>query len=218
MKEKLDDEIETKIDEAIEEKIESSLGVEKISANAKDENRVARWFDENIEHKIWHMKFFAFIAVAFSLLVAIGLMLYGAYEAIHLFEAFVDAAPADEIQLKTLGVVDMFLFGMVMMIFAFGSYNLFVSKIDNVGRDMRTREIRPKWVRVENFGELKSIFIKVVIMILIITFLEMVVTNADKFKEDIYSLLIVPIGILLISYSLKLLHENEKHEEKEKEK
>jgi len=209
MKREKEERIKEELKEEIKEELADDLGV--VETGNKKENALAKFFDKKIEPTIWHIKFFAFIAVATSLAVSIGLMLYGAFEAFILLKAFLKGAPSKEIELLTLSVVDMFLFAMVMMIFSFGSYNLFISKIDNVGRDVRTLEIRPKWVQVENFGELKSIFIKVVIMILIITFLEMVVTNEEKFKEDIYSMLIVPIGIVLISYSLKLLHSNEKH-------
>jgi len=200
------------IKEEITEDIKEDLGVDAISAISSKENRVAKFFDSKIEPTMWHIKFVAFIAVVTSLFVSVGLMIYGIYEASHLFKAFFTNTTSKEIELLTLNVVDIFLFAMVMMIFSFGSYNLFISKIDNVSRDIRTIEIRPKWVQVENFGELKSIFIKVVEMILIITFLELVVTNEDKFKEDIYSLLIIPIGIVLIALSLKLLHYNEKHQ------
>jgi len=198
---------------------------ERIDSQNKDEvaekaraSKIGKWFDENVEHKMWNIKFFAFIAVFISLLVGMALMFYGAYEAFHLMEAIIFGHPAKEIQLLTLGVVDMFLFGMVMMIFAFGTYNLFISEIDNVGRDIRNDKIRPNWVNIRDFGGLKTIFIKVVIMILIITFLEQVVKNMDLFKEDVYSLLIIPVGIVLIAFSLKLLHDGDAHEEHTEDK
>ena len=170
---------------------------------------IGRFFNNYIEKNLWRSKFFVFITVLTSILVAFILIIYGVIEAYHIF-INISKINAQEIQLMTLGVVDMFLFGMVMMIFAFGSYNLFISKIDNINRDPGTEEVIPNWVRVENFNELKTIFIKVVIMILIISFLQLVVTNIEKFKEDIYSILILSVGILLISISLKLLHNNTK--------
>jgi uncharacterized protein (TIGR00645 family) len=176
---------------------------------SKQLDPVGRFFNNYIEKHMWRTKFLVFIAVVTSIIVAIMLIFFGTLEAYHLIK-HLSSASAQEIQLMTLGIVDMFLFGMVMMIFAFGSYNLFVSKIDNINRDPGTSEILPKWVRVENFDQLKTIFIKVVLMILIISFLQLVVTNAEKFKEDIYSILILPIGILLISISLKLLHSDTK--------
>ncbi len=211
VKQEIKEELAKEIHDSVTEKLKKDMGVESVSSESVRENATAKFFDKRVEPLMWHVKFTAFIAVAVSLLVSIILMLYGAYETLHLVAALWHKAPAQEIQLLTLGVVDMFLFGMVMMIFSFGSYNLFISKIDNVGRDMRTLEIRPKWVQVENFGELKAIFIKVVVMILIINFLELVVTNTELFKEDIYSLLIIPVGIVLIAYSLKLLHSREEH-------
>lgn len=194
------------MDKKIEQKSNHETGKE-----SKEESTIGKWFDTWVEPYMWNFKFFAFVAVAVSLLVGVALMLYGAYEAWHLVGAIIHGHPAKEIQLLTLGVVDMFLFAMVMMIFSFGTYNLFISKIDNVGRDIRNNEIRPNWVNIKDFGGLKTIFIKVVIMILIIIFLEQVVKNIDLFKEDVYSLLVIPVGIVLIAFSLKLLHSGEEH-------
>ena len=189
-----------------EEKVLEELETTCVPDVAKKENKIGGFFDNNIEPYMWNVKFFVILAIGSSLLVAIGLMFYGFIETVGLLKILFRSSVPKEIELATLSIVDIFLFGMVMMIFAFGSYNLFISKLDNVSRDTRSNEVRPKWVRVENFGELKSIFIKVVIMILIITFLELVVTNIALFQQDIYSILIIPVGIWLIAYSLKLVH------------
>jgi len=195
-----------------EQKILDELNITSMPDVAKKENRIGNFFDNNFEPYMWNTKFFVILAVISSLVVSIGLIIYGVIDAWYLLSVLTSEPNPKEIQLLTLNVVDMFLFGMVMMIFAFGSYNLFISKLDNVSRDRRSNEIRPNWVRVENFGELKSIFIKVVIMILIITFLELVVENIKSFEKDIYSILIIPIGIVLIAYSLKLVHHNKERE------
>ena len=196
-----------------EQKVLDELNITSMPDVAKKENRIGNFFDNNFEPYMWNTKFFVILGVISSLVVSIGLIIHGTINAWHLLFILINNSNPKEIQLLTLDVVDMFLFGMVMMIFAFGSYNLFVSKLDNVSRDRRSNEIRPNWVRVENFGELKSIFIKVVIMILIITFLELVVENIKSFERDIYSILIIPIGIVLIAYSLKLVHHKSEKEE-----
>ncbi len=193
-----------------EKKILEELETTSVPDVAKKENKIGGFFDNRIEPYMWNVKFFVILAIASSLIVSIGLIFHGVAETLHLLYALIYSKDSKEIELLTLNIVDIFLFGMVMMIFAFGSYNLFISKLDNVSRDTRSNEVRPNWVRVENFGELKSIFIKVVIMILIITFLELVVTNMALFQKDIYSILIIPIGILLIAYSLKLVHHKDK--------
>ncbi len=193
-----------------EEKILEELDTDTIPEVAKRENRIANFFDNRVEPYMWNAKFFIILAIMCSLIVSIGLILYGVYETIGVLQLLFKSQDPKEIELATLSIVDIFLFGMVMMIFAFGTYNLFISKLDNVSRDTRSYEVRPKWVRVENFGELKSIFIKVAIMILIITFLELVVRSMELFQKDIYSILIIPVGILLIALSLKLVHSSKK--------
>ena len=64
----------------------------------------------------------------------------------------------------------------------------------------------PNWLSFTNFGELKALFIKVIVLILSITFLEQIIINIDAFSNnELYNILIIPIGILLITYSLNLM-------------
>lgn len=159
---------------------------------------------DRIEPFLFKFKYFALLAVVGSLIISITLFFFGIYEVFHLFYLLLEG---DEkiVELSVLGTVDLFLFGMVMLIFAFGSYNLFISKLDHIEADT-SDEIVPKWVKVKNFGELKTIFIKVIIMILAIIFLELVIVNFHEFKKDVYAILIIPVGIVLIAYAQKLLN------------
>lgn len=176
--------------------------------NEYKEDKLGKWFNDHIERHMFRTKYIISIAILASLTVSIALIGYGFYEVWHLMIAIFNQN-VKEIQLLALNIVDMFLFGMVMMIFAFGSYNLFISKIDNVDRNSETHEIRPRWVRVESFGELKTIIIRVIVMILSITFLELVISNLELFKENVYVFLVIPIGILLIALSSYLMHKTD---------
>lgn len=164
-----------------------------------------------IEQKLFLLKYVVNIAVLFSLILSVFLFLVGGYEVFHAITHFLKTKNEFELVLLSLRSADMFLFAMVMLIFAFGSYSLFVSNLDRYSGAEEGHEtyladnVVPKWVRVKNFGELKAIFIKVITLVLSLEFMELVIRSADRFLTgDLYLLLVIPLGIVLIAYSLRL--------------
>lgn len=160
------------------------------------------------EHHFFKMKHLVFIASFGAFILALAMMLVGLYEAVSSIYHLIISHDIRIFSLDALNSADMFLFGMVMIIFSLGSYNLFVSRLDELEYDSTTnRDYMPKWLMFSNFGELKTLFIKVIILILSINFLGMVIENFHRFTEEsLYNMLIVPVGILLIAISLKVIH------------
>ena len=90
--------------------------------------------------------------------------------------------------------VDAFLLGLVMIIFSYGIYDLFISKIDPAER----AGARPNWIKFKDMGGLKVTLAQVVLIIRSITGGEIGVTNITKFEDDVWTFLIIPIGVLFI--------------------
>ena len=158
-----------------------------------------------------------------SLVSAVALFLRGGmvvFESIRGF--FIDLVegkvnPSYEKMFEELvSSVDIFLFALVLIIFAVGVYELFISKIDPVERETDTR---PSWLRISSVDDLKSSLGKVILMVLIVSFFK----HTLELTKDQWSpttLLYLSIGILLISGALYLTHKSgkeEEHEEEEKE-
>ncbi len=93
--------------------------------------------------------------------------------------------------------VDAFLFALVLLIFAFGIYQIFITKhpIDASG-------CAHTWMNISNLAELKVILVEVIIVILCVFFLKITFMHHD---EASWSLLILPVSILLLSASLLIL-------------
>lgn len=106
----------------------------------------------------------------------------------HLFENLVSS-------------VDVFLFALVLVIFGVGVYELFVSKIDPVEREM---DSRPSWLKINSVDDLKSSLGKVIIMVLIVSFFKHILAF-DGWADPV-SFLYLAIGIFLISGALYLTH------------
>ena len=81
-----------------------------------------------------------------------------------------------------------------------GLYELFISKIDPASR---TPDSRPNWLNIQNLDDLKGTIGKVILMILIVSFLEKSLSIEYATPLD---LLYLCVGIILISGALFLTH------------
>ena len=91
-----------------------------------------------------------------------------------------------------IDAIDSFLFAIVLLIFSLAIYGLFIEKIDE----------QIEWLQIRTVGHLKQVMAEVIIIILFVHFLEKVILNVGDFN---WTMLILPISILLLSASLKLL-------------
>jgi uncharacterized membrane protein YqhA len=156
------------------------------------------------ETGLWSSRYIIVTGVIFSILSAIVLFLIGSYEII---EAMLHNTPlTDEdfhanLLVKVIGAVDLYLIGLVLMIFGFGIYELFISKID-VARGNLDVTI----LEVENLDELKQKIIKVIIMVLIVSFFERVLKMS---YETPLEMLYFAISILALSVGVYLVRKHD---------
>lgn len=103
---------------------------------------------------------------------------------------------------EVVSSVDVFLFALVLIIFGVGVYELFVSKIDPVEREV---DNRPSWLRINSVDDLKSSLGKVILMVLIVSFFKRVL----QFEADgAISYFWLAAGIFLIAAALYLTHKS----------
>lgn len=172
------------------------------------------------ENLLYSSRYLSIFAVIGSLVSAIALFLRGGmvvYESIRRF--FIDLAhhqvdPNYEKMFEELvSSVDIFLFALVLVIFAVGVYELFITKIDPVERENDTR---PSWLRISSVDDLKSSLGKVILMVLIVSFFKHTL-ELTKDEWDPTTLLYLSIGILLIAGALYLTHKSSGHDEESSE-
>ncbi len=99
-----------------------------------------------------------------------------------------------------IGAVDDFLLGTVLLIFALGLYELFISKIDQADEDSHNSS---KILLIKTLDDLKDRLAKVVLMILIVTFFKNVVHTT--FEEPL-NILYLGGGILFVALALYFTH------------
>ncbi|MDX8392323.1 MAG: YqhA family protein [Mariprofundaceae bacterium] len=92
-------------------------------------------------------------------------------------------------------VIDGFLLAIVLLIFSYGIYELYISKIDRAYKDDAANHL----LRINNLDDLKTRLGKVILMILVVKFFEMAV-SIDV--SDMDGLLMLAVAIILIGITL----------------
>ena len=169
--------------------------------NIEDQSLMERVF----EKILWSTRYTVILAVIFSVLGSIALFVLGSSEImVTLFSKLPNLLMGkthdhSELLYKLITAVDLYLIGVVLLIFGFGIYELFISKIDIARRDEAVTILE-----IENLEELKNKIIKVIIMVLIVSFFERILKISESFSEPIdmayfaFSILGLSLGVYFI--------------------
>jgi len=95
----------------------------------------------------------------------------------------------------TVGAIDGFLLATILMIFALGLYELFISDIDEAKESGQSSKV----LVINSLDDLKSKLAKVILMILVVTFFEVSLSMDFTGALD---LVYFSLGILMVSLAL----------------
>ncbi len=154
------------------------------------------WWHEHFEPAFFNMRYIIIIPVVITFIGAFIMFIIGASEAWNSINLFL-GRDYEHSQLSLILGIDAFLLGLVLLIFSYGVYDLFISKIDIADRP----SVRPNWMRFKDIGELKIILAQVILIILTINFFELVFIHMND-PESFQDYMIIPVGIVLIAVGL----------------
>ena len=157
------------------------------------------------ENALWSTRFIVLISVVLSIISSIILFLLGGWDII---QAIIyknpllnnDIETNNELLFNIISSIDLFLIGIVLLIFGFGVYELFISEI-NFAKD----KFADSTLKINSLDQLKNKIIKVIIIVLIVKFFEKVLKLSHNFTtpEDLIffslSILAICIGYFLIN-------------------
>jgi uncharacterized membrane protein YqhA len=158
------------------------------------------------ERLLWNSRLITLVAVVASLAVAVVMFYIATADVAFLSQDVLHYAyVADEargqlhatIVAHVAEIVDGYLFATILIIFAMGLYELFVSKIDEI----ETSPIAPRVLLIRSLDDLKERLAKVVFLILIVRYFQYALEASISAPLD---LLYLAIGIALIAVSLYL--------------
>ena len=171
--------------------------------------------EQLFEKGLWDTRLVVILAVVVSTALSLAMFYVAAVDAFytvaHLIH-YADPSLAAEEKLALrnstvthiVEVVDGFLLATILLIFAFGLYELFISKIDVAHQGEGASNV----LIINNLDDLKNRLAKVIMLILIVKFFEYGINMKFSTPMD---LLAFASGIALIGLALFLSHKAEDH-------
>ncbi len=171
--------------------------------------------EQIFERVLWDVRFVVLFAVIVSVILSFATFYVAAIDAyntvfhlVHYADPALSAIEKVELRNSTVThiveVLDGFLLGTILLIFAFGLYELFISKIDCAHEGEGASNV----LIINNLDDLKNRLAKVILLILIVKFFEYGINMKFTTPMD---LLTFAAGIALIGLALFLSHKAEDH-------
>jgi uncharacterized membrane protein YqhA len=170
---------------------------------------------------VFSLRYVAILAVIGPFFGAVLMMLLGTKDTIEAYLTFFGivepegaVAAGEAAMIRLVASIDHFLFAAILMIFATGLYTLFfkTTSKDNPHRTL-------SWNHLKNMGGMDEMLLKVIIMLLAVSFLEFLLSSG--FGNLNWTVLIVPAAIVALAIGLKWMSaasEDELKDEKTAEK
>ena len=157
------------------------------------------------EKLLWSVRYITILAVILSIIAAFTLIILGSWdiiEAVIFYNPLFDESISNnnDLLFKIISAIDLFLIGIVLLIFGFGIYELFVSEIN-----FANAKFTESTLKIRDLDQLKNKIIKVVIIVLIVKFFEKVLKFSENFTTPMdilyfgLSILSICIGYYLIN-------------------
>ena len=161
--------------------------------------------ENKFEKFLWNFRYITVLAVILSIFSAFTLIVIASWdiiEAVIFYNPLFDASISsnNELLFKLISAIDLFLIGIVLLIFGFGIYELFVSEID-----FANAKFSESTLKIRDLDQLKNKIIKVIIIVLIVKFFEKVLKFSENFTTPMdilyfgLSILSICVGYYLIN-------------------
>lgn len=168
-------------------------------------------FWRNLESWLYLSRYLTIVAAIGSVIGALALFVEGSKEVLHgVTNLITGTGNHDELLSAFVSSVDIYLFAMVLVIFGVGIYELFINKIDPV---LNNQTVRPSWLQISSIDDLKSSLGKVILMVLIVSFLSITLTHKTAYSEPLH-LLYLAGGVLLVALALYIASIHHKNDHK----
>lgn len=155
--------------------------------------------EDSFERVLWSLRFVVLLGVIFGAVSAIILFVVGSIEIFTVLEESIfivgEHLSHETILIGLIGAIDFYLIGLVLLIFSFGIYELFISELDIA----RSCGSFTNILEVKNLDDLKNKILKVIIMVLIVTFFQRILaldmtTSMDGLAMAV-SICLICIGV-----------------------
>ena len=159
------------------------------------------------ENSLWSSRFIVILAVVFGLVGAVVLFAVASIDifvtAKYVFTTYTTGAHPERFHEDVvggiIGAVDLYLIGVVMLIFSFGIYELFISDIDAAkNEDGQENQL----LAIHSLDQLKDKISKVIVMVLVVGFFQKVGQTQYNGALDLFylalSITAVAVGLYFL--------------------
>lgn len=160
------------------------------------------------ENTLWSSRFIIILAVVFGLIGAIVLFIVASFDIYDTTKYVLNAYMThthpqtfhEDVVGGVIGAVDLYLIGIVMLLFSFGIYELFISDIDAAKEEEGKDN---KILAIHSLDQLKDKISKVIVMVLVVGFFKKVghteYTGALEMLYFSLSITAVAVGLYFLS-------------------
>ncbi len=135
--------------------------------------------EKTFEGTLWASRFMVILAVVFGLIGAVVLFVVASFDiyetAAYVLNTYITHAHPESFHENVvggiIGAVDLYLIGVVMLLFSFGLYELFISDIDAAKDDEGNDN---QILAIHSLDQLKDKISKVIVMVLVVGFFQKV--------------------------------------------
>ena len=135
--------------------------------------------EKMFEGSLWASRFMVLLAVVFGLIGAVVLFIVASFDIYetskYVFNTYITHAHPEGFHENVvggiIGAVDLYLIGVVMLLFSFGLYELFISDIDAAKDDEGNDN---QILAIHSLDQLKDKISKVIVMVLVVGFFQKV--------------------------------------------
>jgi uncharacterized membrane protein YqhA len=160
------------------------------------------------EALLWNSRYLLLIVVLFSLVLGLGVLIVTSADTVALLGHMVNYLSPEiaedvreSMRLETLsrvvGIVDGYLVGAIMMIFALGIYELFVSKIEHA----EGSEFASRLLLIRSLDDLKDRLANMILLIIIVKFFQQALNIKYASPAE---LMYLAVGVALVAGALYL--------------
>jgi uncharacterized membrane protein YqhA len=169
---------------------------------------------------VFSLRYVAVLAVIMPFFGAVLMLLLGTKDTVEAYLLFFGleepkgAVEAGEsAMIKLVASIDHFLFSAILMIFAIGLYFLFFKSASHKKSKDNPQKV-PDWRHLKNMGGMDEMLLKVIIMLLAVSFLEFML-NTGIGNLD-WTILVMPFTIIALAIGLRWMSAASNEEEHEK--
>lgn len=152
------------------------------------------------------IRYVTILTVVAAFFGAVLMFVNGAYETLAAYRVFLGLqAPTRPVSVgldatvKVLTSLDSFMFGLVLLYFAYSVFFLFIHQ------DAAKSRVRvPEWLQVQGLEQMKRTILEVIIVLLAVLFLIIGLENQSASTLN-WNLVLIPLGILAVAGAIKLI-------------